>query len=276
MSKYLDTNGFSHFWAKLKVLFAGKVDKVDGKGLSTNDFTTAEKTKLAGIADNANKYTHPIAGTAGTYGDAGESRTLAHSGKFTIPIITTDANGHVSDAATIEITLPAGYTLPNATTTAKGGVIVGGGLSVSSGKIAVTSAPKLETARKFTLNGDASGTVSFDGSQDVTITVEVADDSHAHTIANVDGLQTALDAKLDATTAGNTYAKKSDITNVYRYKGSVATVDALPTIDNTAGDVYNVEARGINYAWTGEAWDALGELFEISTITNTEIDTICV
>lgn len=30
-----------------------KVDKVDGKGLSTNDFTTAEKTKLANIADNA-------------------------------------------------------------------------------------------------------------------------------------------------------------------------------------------------------------------------------
>lgn len=28
---------------------AGKVDKVDGKGLSTNDFTTAEKEKLAGI-----------------------------------------------------------------------------------------------------------------------------------------------------------------------------------------------------------------------------------
>ena len=34
-----------------------KVDKIEGKGLSTNDYTTAEKTKLAGIAEGANKIT---------------------------------------------------------------------------------------------------------------------------------------------------------------------------------------------------------------------------
>lgn len=36
-----------------------KVDKVDGKGLSTNDYTTAEKNKLNGIANGANNYNHP-------------------------------------------------------------------------------------------------------------------------------------------------------------------------------------------------------------------------
>lgn len=36
-----------------------KVDKVTGKGLSTNDYTTAEKTKLSGIATSANNYVHP-------------------------------------------------------------------------------------------------------------------------------------------------------------------------------------------------------------------------
>lgn len=36
-----------------------KVDKVSGKQLSTNDFTTVEKNKLSGIADGANNYTHP-------------------------------------------------------------------------------------------------------------------------------------------------------------------------------------------------------------------------
>lgn len=40
-----------------------KVDKVDGKQLSTNDYTTGEKNKLQGIAANANNYTHPT--TAG-------------------------------------------------------------------------------------------------------------------------------------------------------------------------------------------------------------------
>ena len=38
-----------------------KVDKLIGKGLSTEDYTTVEKSKLAGIADNANNYTLPVA-----------------------------------------------------------------------------------------------------------------------------------------------------------------------------------------------------------------------
>lgn len=38
-----------------------KVDKISGKGLSTNDFTTAYKNKLDGIATGANKYTLPAA-----------------------------------------------------------------------------------------------------------------------------------------------------------------------------------------------------------------------
>ena len=57
------------------------------------------------------------------------------------------------------------------------------------------SASKLATARTIALAGDLSGSVSFDGSTNVTITAAVADDSHAHVIANVDGLQAALDAK---------------------------------------------------------------------------------
>ena len=52
------------------------------------------------------------------------------------------------------------------------------------------------TARTITLGGDLSGSVSINGSTNVTLTATVADDSHNHTIANVDGLQTALDGKL--------------------------------------------------------------------------------
>lgn len=40
---------------------ATKVDKVEGKHLSTEDFTSAEKTKLAGVAVGANKYVLPVA-----------------------------------------------------------------------------------------------------------------------------------------------------------------------------------------------------------------------
>lgn len=49
--------------ARSTAAIALKVDKVDGKQLSTEDYTTAEKTKLQGVAANANNYVHPT--TAG-------------------------------------------------------------------------------------------------------------------------------------------------------------------------------------------------------------------
>ena len=51
--KYLDSTGLALVWAKIKELVATKVDKVEGKGLSTNDYTSSEKTKLSGIATGA-------------------------------------------------------------------------------------------------------------------------------------------------------------------------------------------------------------------------------
>lgn len=59
------------------------------------------------------------------------------------------------------------------------------------------TATKLATARTISLTGDVTGSVSFDGSANASITATVADDSHNHTIANVDGLQTALNVKSD-------------------------------------------------------------------------------
>ena len=49
----IDIDLLSYFKSKLDLLFANKVDKVDGKGLSSNDFTSSEKSKLANIASGA-------------------------------------------------------------------------------------------------------------------------------------------------------------------------------------------------------------------------------
>ena len=57
------------------------------------------------------------------------------------------------------------------------------------------SATALANARTISLTGDVTGSVSFDGGTDVSIAATVQDDSHNHIISNVDGLQTALDAK---------------------------------------------------------------------------------
>lgn len=48
MSKILDQNGLLYFWNKIKNKF---VEKVEGKGLSTNDYTNEDKTKLDSIAE---------------------------------------------------------------------------------------------------------------------------------------------------------------------------------------------------------------------------------
>ena len=62
----------------------------------------------------------------------------------------------------------------------------------------------------------------------------------------------------------------SKLTAVYTYKGSVANEQALPTQDQTVGDVYNVEDTGKNVAWDGEQWDNLGGTVDLSAYAKTE------
>ena len=61
--KGLSTNDYTAEDKAAVGTIADKVDKVEGKQLSTEDYTTAEKTKLQGVAANANNYVHPT--TAG-------------------------------------------------------------------------------------------------------------------------------------------------------------------------------------------------------------------
>lgn len=169
MSKFLDENGLLYLWGKIKTLAGGKVDKVEGKGLSSNDYTTADKTKLDGLEN---------------------------------------------------------YTLPAASADVLGGVKVGAGLAVNQGVLSATG-------------GGTADSVDWSNVQN----------------------------KPDL-------ALKSDLASLYRFKGTVSNYASLPTTGNVVGDVWNVSATGMNYAWTGEDWDALGQEFQIEAITNGEIDTI--
>lgn len=73
------------------------------------------------------------------------------------------------------------------------------------------------------------------------------------------------------------------VTRLFNYKGSVATVEDLPATGNTEGDVYDVRSSGMNYVWTGTAWDAFGQLVDTSLLwakselvamTTAEIDAV--
>lgn len=72
-------------------------------------------------------------------------------------------------------------------------------------------------------------------------------------------------------------AVQTAVSAVYKYKGSVANQGALPSDPKPAtGDVYNVEDTGMNYAWNGTQWDALGTVTTLTslgvTATATELN----
>ena len=124
--------------------------------------------------------------------ETGDTTTLADAKSYTD---TAVANLVDSSPATLDTLNELAAALgddPNFATTVS--TQIGTKLDATANAV---SASKLNTARTITLSGDVAGSVSFDGSGDVNITAVVADDSHNHVIANVDGLQTALDGKVD-------------------------------------------------------------------------------
>lgn len=78
----------ANFATTVTTQLGGKVDKVDGKELSSNDYTDAEKTKLAGIADGANAYTLPTASSSTLGGVKTTSTVTSNSGYTACPIIS--------------------------------------------------------------------------------------------------------------------------------------------------------------------------------------------
>lgn len=66
----------------------------------------------------------------------------------------------------------------------------------------------------------------------------------------------------------------SAVASVYKYKGSVANQSALPSSNQTVGDVYNVEDTGDNFAWDGTKWDKLAGTVDLSAyVTKTVADS---
>ncbi len=102
LSKYLTDNEYTtRTWVSeqlgnyttttdLATLLGNKVDKVDGKGLSTNDFTDTLLDKLNSIEEGANKYILPIAKAAILGGVMiGSTLTASATGVLNLPEVTT-------------------------------------------------------------------------------------------------------------------------------------------------------------------------------------------
>ena len=95
--------------------------------------------------------------------------------------------------------------------------------------------------------------------------------THTHDTRYYTKDQTDASIKVVADDLANNYYNKSQVdskfTSVYIFKGSVDSVEDLPTEGNVIGDVWNVRKNDTNYAWTSEGWDALGGTAELSSLT---------
>lgn len=302
--KFLSYDGLLYFCQKIKALLAGKVDKVDGKGLSTNDFTTAEKNKLAGLMN----YIHPTtSGNKHIPAGGSANQILGWSADGTAKWVNEkDTTYSVMSGATVDADGKSGL-VPSPTKGAQRWLDSTGAWTTppntTYGAASTTSAGLMSAADKKKLDGVADGAnkyvhpsytahdsglykITVDATGHVSAVTAVAkgditalgipstNTTYNDATQKAHGLMSTADKKkLDGFGAASTYALKSDITAMYRYKGSVASYDKLPTSGQTIGDVYDV-GNGMNYAWNGEKWDGLGQVFTIDAIQNTEIDTI--
>ena len=96
--------------------------------------------------------------------------------------------------------------------------------------------------------------------------------THTHDTRYYTKDQTDANIKVVSDDLANNYYNKSQVdskfTSVYIFKGSVDTIEDLPTEGNVIGDVWNVRKNDTNYAWTSEGWDALGGTAELASLTS--------
>jgi hypothetical protein len=160
-------------------------DVIVGGNLTVNGTTTTVNSNTVNIGDNIITLNSDETGTPSQ--DAGITiERGTSSNKSLVWTESTDKWGVGSEtfvAGTFEGNLTGNVT----------GAVTGN----------ASTATALATSRTIGLTGDVTGSVSFNGTSNATITAVIADDSHNHTIANVDGLQTEIDTKAELAGSGS-------------------------------------------------------------------------
>ena len=215
----------------VRSLISAKVDKVSGKELSSNDYTDAEKSKLAGIAAEANKYTHP-------------AYTARSSGLYKM---TVDSTGHVSAASAVTKADIVALGIPGQDTNTTYSVAT----SSSNGLMSSGDKSKLDGiasgANKTTVDSALSSS-STNPVQNKVVNSALAGkaaSNHTHSVASTGAagfMSTSDKTKLDGIAAGaNKYTHPSyTARNSGLYKmtvdatGHVSAVSAVTKADITA------------------------------------------
>lgn len=275
--KYLDDNGLLYLWGKIKALF---VQKETGKGLSTNDYTTAEKNKLAGIASGAEVNVN--ADWNSTSGDAQILNKPTKLSDF------TNDSGFITSAS-----------VPSATTTTPkmdGTASVGSETKYAKGDhVHPSDTSRVPTTRK--VNGKAlSSDIDLygtdinmgSGGNQKTITQYISD-LELELVWNIDkGVADGVcplnaNAKIDSTYLPSFV---DDVIEAYPVSGAtelsagwLSETSGGSALTPTSGVIYVLMADTTNYAtntqfrWATNTYVKLND-GGVTAITNGEIDTI--
>lgn len=181
---------------KIKAWGEGKfVAQETGKGLSSNDYTSAEKTKLSGIAEGANKYVHP-------------SYTAQKSGLYKV---TVDAAGHVSATTAVAKADITALGIPAQDTTYSN---MAAATASAAGKAGLVPAPAAGKQASF-LRGDGSWVVP-------------ESTTYADATTSTHGLMSAADkTKLNGVATG---AQVNKIESV-KVNGTALTIDSSKAVN---------------------------------------------
>ena len=235
--KYQGTDALTALLTLLSTQFNKYQPTETGKGLSTNDFTTALKTKLEGIEEGANNYTHP----------SNDAYAVVNG----LYKVTVDKFGHVTGAVAVEKADITGLGIPGQDTT----YVVA--TTTEDGLMSATDKEKLdgidEGANNYshpthTAHNAGFYKVTVDGEGHVTAATAVSKEDI--TALGIPGELTPISVDLSTDSADNTKVAgakavvdyvNARLTSVYKPQGSV---DSLPTpAAGLEGNVYNMSVE---------------------------------
>lgn len=245
----------TYSWRQVTGLGAGSVTSVAaGEGLET------DQTGGAAITDTGT-ISHSVPSGAAVTTDPLSDQTPTFGGTFNVAGVATDKFGHVTAETTHTVTLPSETAVSVTDTTGTAQTLdYGDTFTVISAVDKGTGSHELEAeATTFTLPA---------APQDLTYTFTTA--------TNTEGAITVTPSQ------GSAYdvvisnyadlAKKTDITAVFKFKGTVATASALPTTGDV-GDVYHVTEANAEYVCVQASttdpqadavWEELGGEIDLS------------
>lgn len=245
LSETVDLSGYATT-AAMNSALGNKVDKVSGKSLSTNDYTTAEKNKLAGIAASANNYSLPAA-TSSVLGGVKTSTGITNSsGTISVTYGTAAGTACQGNDSRLSNSRPASdvsawakastkptYTWTEITskpswigsskptyTASEVGALASGGTAVNASKVANSFIFKVaggstEGTNLYTFNGSAAKTINVVAGSNVTLTptagqlsISAKDTTYAVATTSANGLMSsAMVTKLNGVaTNANNYS----------------------------------------------------------------------